>query len=209
MKKTLTVLLALVLVIAMSVAGTMAYLTSTDTVTNTFTVGKVQITMDEADVNEYGQKLNADGNVAQENDTLATRVDKNTYKLIPGHEYVKDPIVHVDADSENSWVFVKVTNDISAIIDTANTLDAQIEANHWTKLETGVYYKEYTKGQDDKDLEVFESFKLTGNADVASYNAQTIVVNAYAIQKDGFDTPAAAWAELNPAPATTPTTPGT
>lgn len=201
MKKTLTVLLALVLVIAMSVAGTMAYLTSSATVTNTFTVGKVAITMDEAKVNEYGQKLNKNDAVAVENDPLADRVARNEYKLIPGHEYVKDPIVHVDADSENSWVFVKVTNDISAIIDTANTLDAQIEANHWTKLETGVYYKEYTKGQDDKDLEVFESFKLTGNADVASYNAQTIVVNAYAIQKDGFDTPAAAWAELNRASA--------
>ena len=197
MKKTLTVLLALVLVIAMSVAGTMAYLTSEDSVTNTFTVGKVQITLDEAKVNEYGQKLNADGNVAQENDTLATRVDKNTYKLIPGHEYVKDPIVHVDADSENSWVFVKVTNEISTIIDSGNTLDAQIIDNDWTKLEDGVYYKEYTKGQPDKDLEVFESFKITGNADVSSFEDHTIVVNAYAIQKDGFDTAAAAWAELN------------
>lgn len=197
MKKTLTVLLALVLVIAMSVAGTMAYLTSSDSVTNTFTVGKVAITLDEADVNEYGQKLNDQGKVAEEDDTLAARVKANTYKLIPGHEYVKDPIVHVDADSENSWVFVKVTNGISTIIDSGKTLDAQIEANHWTKLETGVYYKEYTKGQDDKDLEVFESFKLTGNADVASYNAQTIVVNAYAIQKDGFDTAAAAWAEVS------------
>lgn len=197
MKKTLTVLLALVLVIAMSVAGTMAYLTSTATVTNTFTVGKVAITMDEAKVNEYGQKLNTSDAVAGENDTLAARVNANTYKLIPGHEYVKDPIVHVDADSENSWIFVKVTNEISAIIDTAKTLDAQIEDNGWTKLETGVYYQSYTKDQPDKDLEVFESFKLTGNANVASYNTKTIVVNAYAIQADGFDTAEAAWAELN------------
>lgn len=197
MKKTLTVLLALVLVIAMSVAGTMAYLTSTASVENTFTVGKVAITLDEADVNEYGQKLNTNGAVAGENDTLADRVGKNDYILIPGHEYVKDPIVHVNADSENSWIFVKVTNGISEIIDAANTLDAQIEANRWQKLETGVYYQSYTKGQQDKDLEVFESFKLTGGANVAAYDGKTIVVNAYAIQADGFDTPAAAWAELN------------
>lgn len=189
MKKTLTVLLALVLVIAMSVAGTMAYLTSQASVTNTFTVGKVAITLDETDVDAYGKK---DGD---------TRVTENTYKLIPGHEYVKDPIVHVDADSENSWVFVKVTNGISTIIDAENTLDAQIIANGWTKLQDGVYYKEYNKGQEDKDLEVFESFKITGDAVVSNFDGETIVVNAYAIQKDSFTTPAAAWAELNPAPA--------
>lgn len=197
MKKTLTVLLALVLVIAMSVTGTMAYLTSKASVTNTFTVGKVEITLDEAKVNEYGQKLNAAGNVAQESDTLAARVDKNTYMLIPGHEYVKDPIVHVKAESENSWVFVKVTNEISTIIDSGKTLEAQIIANSWTKLQDGIYYQEYTKGQPDKDLEVFGSFKITGDADVSTFNSKTIVVNAYAIQKDGFDTAAAAWAELS------------
>lgn len=189
MKKTLTVLLALVLVIAMSVAGTMAYLTSTDSVTNTFTVGKVKITLDETKVDEYGA---ADA-------TTVTRVKENTYKLIPGHSYIKDPIVHVDADSENSWVFVKVTNDISAIIDSENTLDAQILANGWTALTgvDGVYYKEYTKGQTDKDLKVFESFEIAGDADVSSFGGKTIVVNAYAIQKDGFTTPDAAWAEVS------------
>lgn len=192
MKKTLTVLLALVLVIAMSVAGTMAYLTSTDSVTNTFTVGKVRITLDETKVDEYGT---ADATTG----TTVTRVQENNYKLIPGHSYIKDPIVHVDADSENSWVFVKVTNDISAIIDSANTLEAQILANGWTALTGvgGVYYQEYTKGQTDKDLKVFESFEITGNADVSAYNGKTIVVNAYAIQKDGFATAAAAWAEVS------------
>lgn len=54
MKKTLTVIIALVLVVVMSVAGTVAYLTSSDTVTNTFTVGNVEITLDEAKVDEYG-----------------------------------------------------------------------------------------------------------------------------------------------------------
>ena len=78
MKKTLTVVIALVLVVVMSVAGTVAYLTSTKTVTNTFTVGKVEITLDETDVDVYGSK---DGE---------TRVAENTYKLIPGHTYTKD-----------------------------------------------------------------------------------------------------------------------
>jgi len=63
-----------------SVFGTLAYLTATDTVTNTFTVGKVQITLDEAPVDANGETTDGD------------RVKKNNYHLLPGHEYDKDPI---------------------------------------------------------------------------------------------------------------------
>ena len=97
MKKSKAILMALcaVLLVAASVMGTLAYLTSTDTVVNTFTVGKVEITLDEADVN-------ADGTPVQG----ADRVDANEYHLLPGHTYAKDPIVHVDADSEDCYLFV-------------------------------------------------------------------------------------------------------
>ncbi|MBQ3062404.1 MAG: hypothetical protein IJD03_01960, partial [Clostridia bacterium] len=94
-KKALLMTLCAVMLVAASVMGTMAYLTSTTgVVTNTFTVGKVGITLDEAKVTEYGVK---DGD---------TRVMANTYKLVPGHTYVKDPTVHVAADSEESYLFV-------------------------------------------------------------------------------------------------------
>ena len=79
MKKTRKILLmaaCAVLLVCISVGATVAYLTSVDSVTNTFTVGKVAITLDEAKVTEYG--------VAVEG---AARVKANTYKLIPGHEY--------------------------------------------------------------------------------------------------------------------------
>ena len=94
MKKTRKILLmaaCAVLLVCISVGATVAYLTSTDSVTNTFTVGKVAITLDEAQVTEYG--------VAVEG---ADRVKTNTYKLIPGHEYKKDPTVHFAAGSEAS-----------------------------------------------------------------------------------------------------------
>ena len=113
MKKKLMTVLALVLVIALSVAGTYAYLTSQDSVTNTFTVGNVAITMDEADVNEYGEKLNNQGTVAVEGDTLAARVAGNEYKLVPSHTYVKDPTIHVGANSEDCYLFVEITNGLS------------------------------------------------------------------------------------------------
>ena len=137
MKKTLTIILAFALVIAMSVAGTVAYLTSQDSVANTFTVGKVKITLDEAKVDTNGAAVTSEG-----------RVKANSYKLIPGHTYTKDPIIHVDANSEKCWLFVKVENGISAIEDSANsakTIAAQLAANGWSAVNgaANVYaYKE-------------------------------------------------------------------
>ena len=50
-----------------------------------------------------------------------------------------------------------------------------------------------------KDVKVFETFTIKGDADVAAYESKKITVQAYAIQADGFDTAAEAWAA---APAT-------
>ncbi len=103
--KALLMTLCAVLLVAASVLGTMAYLTSTDEVENTFTVGNVKIALDEA-------KVNADGTV---NGT--DRVKGNEYKLMPGHTYVKDPTVTVKAPSVDSYVRMKVTfNNAAAII---------------------------------------------------------------------------------------------
>ena len=94
-KKILSLALCAVLLVAGTVATTVAYLTSTtEVVNNTFTVGNVSITLDEADVDVYGVK----------NGT--TRDTTNQYKLIPGHKYVKDPTIHVGATSEDVLLFV-------------------------------------------------------------------------------------------------------
>lgn len=184
MKKTLTVVIALVLVVVMSVAGTVAYLTSSDTVTNTFTVGKVEITLDEAKVNAYGEALTGE---------QAERVDANIYKLIPGHTYTKDPTIHVGADSEDCWLFVKVENGLSDIEDSTATIEDQLTANDWTLVAgTNIYaYKNTVSAS--SNVPVFGSFKLAGDADVANYASAEIVVTAYAVQADSFDTAADAW----------------
>lgn len=91
--KALLLTLCAVLLVAASVLGTMAYLTSTDTVTNTFTVGKVEIKLDETDVTS----------------PAGPRVQANSYKLMPGTTYTKDPTVTVKAGSEESYVRMKVT----------------------------------------------------------------------------------------------------
>ena len=196
MKKTMTAVLAMMLIMAMTVAGTYAYLTSTDSVTNTFTVGKVAITLDEAKTDAYG--------VA---DTTVARVKANEYKLIPGREYDKDPIVHVAVGSEACYVFVKIENGIAAIEDTTKPIADQIETNGWTALagETGVYYKEQDAIPENGNavpLPVFESFTIKADADVSTYGDAKLIITAYAIQKDGIINAAAAWAALNPTPAT-------
>ena len=100
MKKTtkaLLLTLCAVLLVAASVMGTMAYLTASDSVQNTFTVGKVKINLDEAKVTEDGKPVGTD------------RVKANSYKLIPGVTYTKDPTVTVLNGSVESYVRMKVT----------------------------------------------------------------------------------------------------
>ena len=203
--KALALALCAVLLVVSTVFVTMAYLTSkTDVVTNTFTVGKVTITLDEADVDLMGVK---DGD---------TRVKANEYKLIPGHTYIKDPTIHVAGDSENCWLFVKVENGLKDIIagntsvsendstDTVYSIEAQMTKNGWSLVagETNIYaYKATAKTGDYK---VFDNFKLKGDANVSNYatvkdddgnitGGKTIEVTAYAIQADGFATAAEAW----------------
>lgn len=185
-KKVLALVLCAALLMAGTVAVTLAYLSyTTAPVVNTFTVGQVVIDLDETDVDVYGVK---DGQ---------TRVKENTYKLIPGHSYTKDPIVHVQSGSEVCWLFVKVEDEIAAIQD-ATTVAAQMAAKGWTLVadQTNVYaYAEKVDAREAAvDVPVFESFKIKGDADVAAYDGKTIKVTAYAVQADTFATAADAWA---------------
>ena len=211
MKKTKAILMALcaVLLVAASVMGTLAYLTSTDQVINTFTVGKVDITLDEAPVDANGQKTNG------------PRRTSNEYHLLPGHEYVKDPIVHVAADSEDCYLFVKVENGIAAI-EAAPTIAAQMAANGWAPITDGsnVYVYIGTEAEaaaplavtHGSNVPVFEEFTILGTVTneklagtpaattpdgetipaVEGYGDAEVVVTAYAVQADGFETKTAA-----------------
>lgn len=185
MKKTskaLLLSLCAVLLVTASVLGTMAYLTSQDQVVNKFTVGNVAITLDEKDV---------DNSTPGEND----RDKANAYKLMPGHNYEKDPIVHVDANSEDCYLFVKVVNEI-ANIEAEKTVAQQMTEKGWVAVDAanGIYV--YTTDKTNpavvtkgSNITVFENFTIAGNVDnttLATYADKTITVNAYAIQADGF-----------------------
>ena len=207
-RKALLLSLCAVLLVVASVMGTMAYLTSSDTVTNTFTVGKVQITLDEAAVNLDGTPIEG-----------AARVKQNSYKLLPGHTYNKDPMVTVLKGSESSYVKMTVTFSKAAELDAifAPTGGANLtsifngyNSTNWiakgntedTTANTRTYefwYKEAVAAPDgDVALDaLFDSITVPGTItkdQLASIEGMTITVNAYAIQADGFADAAAAWA---------------
>ena len=182
--KALLLALCAVLLVAASVLGTMAYLTSQAEVTNTFTVGSVSITLDEAPVDANGKE------------TTGARVTTNSYKLMPGHEYDKDPTIHVAANSEDCWLFVQITDEIAAIQD-ADTIATQMAAKGWTLVDADAnVYAHNAIAKAGNNVVVFESFKIKGDVEndaLAAYANKTIKVIAYAVQADGFDTAAAAW----------------
>ena len=189
--KTLGLMMAAVLLVTATIFGTMAYLTSTDEVTNTFTVGSVAITMDEAPVGTDGKEIAGD------------RGKANSYKLMPGHVYDKDPIVHFQPKSEASWLFIEVTNEIADIESKAQdykSIATQITDNGWTALDgvTGVYYQKVGANNSGSavDYKVFQGFTVDGSVNgttLDNYNNKTVKVTAYAVEADGFDSATAAW----------------
>ena len=208
MKKTLTVVIALVLVVVMSVAGTVAYLTSQDAVTNTFTVGNVQIKLDEA-------KATPDGALVEN----ADRVKANSYKLLPGHTYNKDPMVTVLKGSESSYIKMTVTftkaNELDAIFDpdgaTLTTIFNGYDSSNWTykgntknaadNTRTYEFWYKEAVGAPTADVALdalFDSITVPGsitNEQLKTIEGMTITVNAYAIQADGFNGAADAWSK--------------
>lgn len=88
MKKKILALCLVVVLVATAITGvTLAYFTDvTATKTNTFTMGKVDIKLEEP-------KWNPD----------------EDHKLMPGATYEKDPTITVAADSEDCYMFLDVT----------------------------------------------------------------------------------------------------
>lgn len=97
MKKKILALCLVVALMATAIAGaTLAYFNDvTDEVKNTFTMGKVDIELDEADVKEPN----------------GPRVTENDYTdaMVPGKVFPKDPTIHVKQGSEESYIFLDVT----------------------------------------------------------------------------------------------------
>lgn len=185
-KKTVVLLLALVLVFGCAVGGTVAWLTAkTDTVTNTFTAGNINITL--------------------------TETTGDTYKMVPGAEIPKDPVVTVKAGSEACWLFVKAEESNSGAYLTFELADGWLEVDDVDN----VFYREVDASNTDQAFPVIKDNKVTVNTSVTKdmmdaidginadgspaaaelANRPTLTATAYAVQKTGFGTAALAWEE--------------
>lgn len=130
MKKKLLIALAIVMVIAMSVTGTLAYLTAdTGAVTNTFTVGKV-FDEEDSDTNKNFELLEHGITGKPGEYTLtAEEVSENEYTVMPGVNIPKDPFVRV-----NSPVGVDVYLFVEVVDGTGEQLTVTVDSAKWTKL---------------------------------------------------------------------------
>lgn len=175
-KKTLALVLALTLLVAGVVGGTLAWLTDrTAEVKNTFTVGDINIGLTE------------------------TTTD---YKMVPGNTIAKDPTVTVKANSEACWLFVKVTK--SENLDTFITY-AIAEGWTALPGVDGVYYREVPASAADQTFSVLAGNAVTVNNTVTKamltatdFANPTLTFKAYAVQKDNVASASDAWAKVNP-----------
>lgn len=205
--KVLTLTLCAVLLVTASVIGTLAYLTSQDTVINTFTVGKVNIILDETDVTPDGKPI--DG---------AARVKENSYHLVPGNTYKKDPRMTVLKGSEESYVRMLVTVNCMKELDNAfapetadlTTIFNGYDASNWVykkvirdaNTNTVTYefrYKEKVSPNANENTvldALFDSITVPSyfnSDDMSSLKDLKITVIGHAIQATGFDDADAAW----------------
>lgn len=183
MKRKLIIALALCLALALGIGGTMAYLTATTTeVKNTFTIGKVGLTLTEPE----GEKANYQ------------------FKMVPGDDITKDPTVTVTGGSEDCWLFVSLTKEND--FDTYLTYEM---ADGWVALDKdqypGVYYREVSQADANQVFSVLKGDEVTVSTDVENFQAKTegetfaqptLTIKAAAIQKANIATAADAYDKL-------------
>ena len=186
MKKIVATGSALALTAAVAVGGTLAWLQAqTQTITNTFTVGNVDITLTENEVDGEGI-LDAE-EVAQ----------AQTYKVAPGTDVTKAADVTVKSGSEDCYLFVEVVK--------GNTFDTNfndiVMADGWTALTgvDGVYWRSVTASEENQSFSVLKDDKLTVKTTATGTTIDgntTLTFQAYAIQNDGLESATAAWTAL-------------
>ena len=197
-KKRIAILIVLALVYGLAIGGTIAYLTATsDPVTNTFTVGAIEIELHEHDDGT------STGGVVEEREGI---------KVIPGATVAKDPFVTVVGGSEKCYVYVKVVNELA--VDGENVSELT-PGEGWSVVATSdddgvvttlyVYDEIVEVADDDVDLDpVFTAVTINGavsSVGLEDLNGATIVVTAYAHQSENTDSATAeaaakAWAGL-------------
>lgn len=183
--KAFTAMLVLTLVLAAywAVGGTAAWLAAkSDPIASTFTFGDINITLTETDHQEQ-------------------------IKIIPGVDIPKDLKVTVKADSVDCWLFVKVEEAGTFVPDKVTYAIAE----DWIKgdgspIPEDVYYRQVNAATTDSAFSVLAGDKITVSneltkADIQNITNPTLTFTAYAVQMEGINTAAEAWATIGTATA--------
>ena len=174
--KIAALIAAIVLFIGCTAGGTVAWLVSKPAaITNVFTVGNINATLTET---------------------------KTAFKIVPGVDIDKDPVATVEANSENCYLFVELTEENWPAFTEADNTTRKVEykiADGWTKLKDGVYYREVTKKDTDQPFDVLKGNRVTVSNTLTKENTDAITgtpeltVAVYAVQKEGMGSAADAW----------------
>ena len=206
-RKTFALALAAVLLVGAAVGGTLAWLTdTTETIQNHFTIGNLDITLQETDelIPSQTTVLDAD-DVAQKH---------SNYQMIPGGPAMaKDPTVVVkkldNGANVDAYVFVKLTKTAPQGLNVDDYLTYSIDATKWTPVQgqTDVWYTTVSAADvatGNVTIPVLTDNQVTVKSTVTNADMEAVGANgldltfqAYAIQQTGFDTPELAWAEVS------------
>lgn len=164
-RKALMLILCAALLVSATVMGTLAYLTAeSKTVTNTFTVGNITITLAET--------------------------EEGPFKIVPGATDDKDPTVTVVQGSEECYVYALITNNL--VLDNKAVANVNVDTtNSWTLVKSEGnktlyrYNKTVDAASEAATLPVFT--KVTYSPEITESNittldGETIVIQAYAHQ---------------------------
>jgi predicted ribosomally synthesized peptide with SipW-like signal peptide len=183
-KKIILGLTALVLVVGLTIGGTLAFMQATTaTKTNTFTVGNVKL-----DLNEYATYSDPKNNTPFNQDQ----------PLVPGMPIAKTPILTVKGGSEDSYVRAKI--EVPANL--AKCVSFDIDSTVWELKGDFYYLKSGAVGKSGADKVLPALFtKVNVNKDVTAEQLEKLTkdelkisVTGYAIQAAGFSNQDDAWA---------------
>lgn len=180
MKKKIVALCLCIALAVVAIGGaTLAYFTdTTPAVKNTFTVGNVDIDL--------------------------TETTGSSYTVIPGVDIDKNPKVTVKADSATSYVFVKVEknnwNDTMLSYTMGDGWEQLMDNSDPAAAVAGVFYRVVEKSDTNRDFPVIKDNKITVSKQItgSTFTGEvSLTFTAYAIQKETFNTPYAAWTEVS------------
>lgn len=207
-KKSAVFAVAIAACLAAAAGGVYMWLTdTTDAVENVFTIGNVDITLTETE----GEMKTGDTN--------------HYFKMVPGKEIAKDPLVTVKADSEKCYVFVKIEEaggDVTVGSKAYAFSDwlTYSAASGWTALGSsypGVYYRVVDTSTSDQTFYALadantSTTSVGANGSVLVDEGVTqemmdalaadttkypnLTFTAYAVQFEGMSDAADAWSKL-------------